>query len=173
VHARVGLDLDPVDLTSVAQVRWLEACLWPEVPGRMERFRAACELLRGDPPAVIRGDMVDDLPHAVRLARTRAGQDAHVVVLSSWAMTYLAPPRRLDLAGAIHALAPDVPQLSWLTAEPPGCVPGLEVPSVGVEANTVLGLHRWRHGQALTPQVLGSCHPHGAWIKAWQQPSPS
>ena len=164
VRGRVGLDLDPVDLTSVDEVRWLEACLWPEVPGRVERFRAACDLLRDDPPTVLRGDMVDDLAHTVRFARTRAGRDAHVVVLSSWAMTYLAPTRRLELAATLDALAGDVSRLSWLTAEPPGCVPGLQEPTVDVEGDTVLGLQRWRDGRALAPAVLGTCHPHGTWI---------
>lgn len=166
VRGRVGLDLDPVDLASVDEVRWLEACLWPEVPGRMERFRAARDLLGADPPTVLRGDMVDDLTDAVGLARARAGVDAHVVVLSSWAMTYLAPPRRLDLAAALDVLAGDVARLSWLTAEPPGCVPGLEATTGAVEGNTVLGMLRWRGGRRLAPAVLGSCHPHGAWIDA-------
>ncbi|KRF41770.1 DUF2332 domain-containing protein [Terrabacter sp. Soil810] len=164
VRGRVGLDLDPVDLASGDEVRWLEACLWPEVPGRVERFRAACDLLRDDPPTVLRGDMVDDLAHTVRFARTRAGRDAHVVVLSSWAMTYLAPTRRLELAATLDALAGDVSRLSWLTAEPPGCVPGLQEPTVDVEGDTVLGLQRWRKGRALAPAVLGTCHPHGTWI---------
>jgi hypothetical protein len=121
---------------------------------------------------VLRGDMVDGLGHAVRLAVSEAGRDAHVVVLSSWAMTYLAPPRRLQLAAALDVLSGTVPRLSWLTAEPPGCVPGLGVAPDAVEGNTVLGLHRWRHGRKLAPTVLGSCHPHGRWIDALL-PAPS
>ncbi|CAN7385724.1 DUF2332 domain-containing protein [Terrabacter sp. LjRoot27] len=166
VRGRVGLDLHPVDLASADEVRWLEACLWPEVAGRIDRFRTARDLLRDDPPTVLRGDMVDGLTEAVRLALSEAGGDAHAVVLSSWAMTYLAPPRRTDLAAALEELARDVPYLSWLTAEPPGCVPGLEGSTVAIEGNTVLGLHRWRHGRALPSALLGNCHPHGAWIDA-------
>jgi len=166
VRGRVGVDVEPVDLASVDEVRWLEACLWPEVPGRIERFRAAAGLLRPDPPTVLRGDMVDRLTDAVRLARTDAGDGAHVVVLSSWAMTYLPASRRRDLAAVLDELSGAVSHLSWLTAEPPGCVPGLDGPQVPAEGNTVLGLQRWRHGHALAPTVLGTCHPHGAWIDA-------
>ena len=173
VRGRVGVDLEPVDLASVDEVRWLEACLWPEVPGRIERFRAAADLLRPDPPTVLRGDMVDRLTDAVTLARTDAGGGAHVVVLSSWAMTYLPAPRRRDLAAVLDELAGTVSHLSWLTAEPRGCVPGLDGPEYPVEGNTVLGLQRWRHGHALPPTVLGTCHPHGAWIDASLPPSPS
>ena len=164
VHGRVGVDLDPVDLASVDEMRWLEACLWPEVPGRVERFRAAADLLRGDPPTVLRGDMVDRLTEAVRLARTDAGDDAHVVVLTSWAMTYLPAARRRDLVAVLDELAGTVSHLSWLTAEPRGCVPGLDGHEDPVEGSTVLGLQRWRHGHALPPTVLGTCHPHGTWI---------
>jgi hypothetical protein len=43
VAVRRGLDRHPVDLTDAAAVRWLEACLWPDVPGRVERFRSAVD----------------------------------------------------------------------------------------------------------------------------------
>ncbi len=33
IRGRVGLDVAPVDLDDDEGVRWLEACLWPEVPG--------------------------------------------------------------------------------------------------------------------------------------------
>jgi hypothetical protein len=164
VRGRVGLDLDPVDLADDDAVRWLEACLWPEVPGRVERFRAARDLLRASQPAVLRGDMVHGLPRAVAQAREQAGAEAHVVVFSSWALTYVAAPRRLDLEAELHSLARDCEALSWLTAEPPRCVPGI-LPPVGVdEGGTVLGLRRWRAGRELDPVTLGTCHPHGTWV---------
>ena len=36
-------DLDPVDLHDAEAVRWLEARLWPDVAGRVERFTAAVD----------------------------------------------------------------------------------------------------------------------------------
>ena len=59
---RAGVDRHPVDLSDVDAVRWLEACLWPDVPGRVERFRRAVRLVAGAPSPVVEGDMVDDLP---------------------------------------------------------------------------------------------------------------
>jgi hypothetical protein len=164
VRGRVGLDVAPVDLDDDEAVRWLEACLWPEVPGRIERFRSARDLVRSDPPDVLRGDMVEGLPDAVERARARSGRDAHVVVLSSWAVTYLDPARRPELISQLRSLARDVPDLTWLSAEPPGCVPGLPVPDGVVDGDTVIGLSRWRSDVELAPQALGTCHPHGAWI---------
>ncbi|MFM6850778.1 MAG: DUF2332 domain-containing protein [Terrabacter sp.] len=164
IRGRVGLDLHPVDLADRDAVRWLEACLWPEVPGRVERFRAARDLLRGRQPTVLRGDMLDGLPGAVELARQQAGHESHVVVASSWALTYLDPSRRTDLEAAVSSLARDCSALSWLTAEPPACAPGID-PPVGVDAGvTVVGLRRWRGGVEREPMTLGTCHPHGAWV---------
>lgn len=165
VVARVGLDLSPVDLDDDDAVRWLEACLWPEVPGRVERFRAARALLRADPPVVLAGDLVDDIDRAVRHAREAAGPDAHVVVMSSWALTYVAAPRRLELEERLRTLARDVSALSWLTAEPPGCAPGIAADELREDGGgTVVGVRRWRGGREVEPIVLGTCNPHGQWV---------
>ena len=164
VGGQVGLDVAPVDLDDDQAVRWLEACLWPEVPGRIERFRSAREVMRSDPPDVLRGDMVEGLPEAAERARARTGPGAHVVVLTSWALTYLDPARRGELVSHLRSLAHDVPDLTWLSAEPPGCVPGVPVPDGAVDGDTVIGLSRWRAGVELAPVALGTCHPHGAWV---------
>ncbi|WP_323098325.1 DUF2332 domain-containing protein [Intrasporangium sp. YIM S08009] len=164
VRARVGLDLAPVDLDDDEAVRWLEACLWPDVPGRVERFRAARGLLRHDPPLVLAGDMVDGLHDAVGRARSLAGPGAHVVVLTSWALTYLEASRRIGLASVLDAISREVSDLSWLTAEPPGCVPAVPVPDGAGDRGTVVGLRRWRAGREGEPRALGTCHPHGAWV---------
>jgi hypothetical protein len=164
VVGRVGLDVAPVDLDDDDAVRWLEACLWPEVPGRIERLRSARELVRSDPPDVLRGDMVEGLPEAAERARAHGGRDAHVIVLSSWAVTYLEPARRGELVSRLRTLARDVPDLTWLSAEPPWCVPGVPVPDGADDGDTVIGLSRWRAGVELAPVALGTCHPHGAWI---------
>ena len=165
VRGRVGLDLEPIDLADDDAVRWLEACLWPEVPGRVERFRAARDLLRDQQPAVQRGDLVEGFSRAVAHARDEAGPEAHVVVFSSWALTYVDSPRRVDLEVELRSLAQDCGTLSWLTAEPPRCAPGIHPPA-GLDdpGGTVLGLRRWRDGRELDPVTLGTCHPHGAWV---------
>ena len=166
IAGRAGVDLHPVPLDDIAGIRWLTACLWPDVPGRVERFVAARDLLLPDPPRVVAGDMVDALPAAVEWARGDAGRDAHVVVFSSWALTYVARERRFDLESALRRLSLEVTDLSWLTAEPPGCVPGVEPPT-GTPlggGTTVLGLRRWHGGSELPTVALGTCHAHGEWL---------
>src|SRR5579859_7661126 len=40
VVARIGVDLDPVDVTDADDARWLRACLWPDQPERVARLEA-------------------------------------------------------------------------------------------------------------------------------------
>lgn len=166
VTSRVGIDLEPVSLNDDEGVRWLEACLWPDVPGRVERFRSARDLLRADPPPVLRGDMVELLPRAIATVRREAGPAAHVVVLSSWALDYLTESGRTATEAAIRDAALTASSLSWLTAEPPGSAPGIVQPAGRRDgaAGTIVGLRRWRRGQELPAVSLGVCHPHGQWV---------
>jgi hypothetical protein len=167
VVGRAGVDRHPVDLGDPVAVRWLEACLWPDVPGRVERFQAAVRLLSGTPSPVVRGDMVDDLPRVMAAARAAAPPDGHLVVFSSWALTYVARDRRPEVAAALATAAVDGGPLTWLTAEPPGCMPGVEAPDERPEdrgQTTVLAARRWRDGVEQPPAVLGTAHPHGEWV---------
>lgn len=160
VEAR-GLDLYPVDLHDTAAVRWLAACLWPEVPGRYERFVAAVDLLRQDPPQVDRGDMIDDLPATL----SRSGGE-HLVLFSSWALTYTDRARRPLVAEQLAQVAAGGRPVSWITAEPPRCMPGVSLPSrlQDAQGGTVLAARRWRSGAELAPEYWGTAHPHGQWI---------
>ena len=126
---RRGIDRHPVDLADTDAVRWLEACLWPDVPGRVERFRSAVSLLAGTRSPVVRGDMVDDLPPLLDDAGRAATADAHLVVFSSWALTYLDRGRRPEVADTLAVAAREGRPVTWLTAEPPHCTPGIEAPA--------------------------------------------
>ena len=126
VAGRRGIDRHPVDLADADAVRWLEACLWPDVPGRVERFRSAVSLLAGTRNPVRTGDMVDDLPQLVGDACRAAPADAHLVVFSSWALTYVDRGRRPEVADVLAVAARDGRPVTWLTAEPPHCTPGIE-----------------------------------------------
>lgn len=163
IAERVGLDRAPVALDDLDEVRWLEACLWPDQPERLARFRAAVALLRPDPPRLVTGDMVDDL--AATAGSVLGADDVHLVVLSSWALTYVRRDRRDAVAATLADLAADGRPVTWATAEPPGAVPGVPVaPSAPEGGETVLALRRWRAGPELPPAVIGSAHPHATWL---------
>ena len=167
VAARRGVDRHPVDLRDATAVRWLEACLWPDVPGRVERFRSAVDQQSKDPPSVVAGDMVDDLATVVDGALGAAPSDAHLVAVSSWALTYVDRARRPEVAATLAAVAGDGRPVTWLTAEPPGCTPGVVPPAERPEdrgQTTVLATRSWRAGSEQPPVVLGTSHPHGEWV---------
>lgn len=161
IVARVGLDRHPVALDDIDGVQWLEACLWPDVPGRLDRFRAAVALLRPDPPELVAGEMVDDLPALL----SGLTSDAHLVVFHCWALSYVERARRSGVVAALEAVAADGRPVSWLSAEPPGCVPQVPaIPGVSEGGETVLGLRRWRAGRELPPVAAGHAHPHATWL---------
>ncbi len=164
---RRGIDRHPVDLADADAVRWLEACLWPDVPGRVERFRSAVSLLAGTTNPVTRGDMVHDLPDLVDGAVRAAPDDAHLVVFSSWALTYVDRAHRPEVADVLAAAARAGRPVTWLTAEPPHCTPGIEAPEerpADVGQTTVLAARSWRDGSEQPPRILGTAHPHGEWV---------
>ncbi len=165
IVSRIGLDANPIGPDDVDDLRWLRACIWPEMPGRIERFDAAVASITRRPPTLLEADMVDGLEPAIAAHRAPG---SHLVVFSSWALTYVARERRAEIGRVLARAASDGP-VSWVTAEPPGCMPGLPDPGDGQDGadrlvGTVIGARRWRHGEELEPQVWGSAHGHGNWV---------
>ncbi|MET8357147.1 DUF2332 domain-containing protein [Micromonospora sp. NPDC005171] len=88
---RAGLDLNPLDVTDPDDVSWLDALIWPEHGHRRARLRAAAAVAAADPPLLVRGDLVDDLPALA----ARAPTDATLVVFHT-SVLYQVPPSRRD-----------------------------------------------------------------------------
>jgi hypothetical protein len=159
IRASIGLERTPVDLHDPEEVRWLEACVWPDQADRFARLVAALELASHHPPDVRRGDAVDDLADTVRAAAAHG----HPVVTNSWVLNYLEPHRRLEYVAQLDRLGDEF-DLSWVIAEAPDQTAGLPVPTTDpAESITVLSLVTWRNGQR-TVRRLGTTHPHGYWL---------
>lgn len=160
VVARIGIDLNPVDIENAADARWLRACLWPDQPERTDRLNAAMRLASENPPRLLRGDALDRLPDA--LGMVPAG--ALPVVTTTWALAYFSLEdrlrflRRLDEHGARHCTA-------WVSAEGVGIAPG--IPTMGdsrLSAHSVVGL-AVLGGTTMRAEAIGRCHPHGQWLE--------
>ena len=104
---RGGLDLNPLDVTDEDQMAWLEQLVWPEHDDRRQRLRQAVAIARTDPPRLVRGDLLTELPGLVE----RAAEHGTVVVFHSAVIAYLEPAdrsrfdammRRLVAEGACH-----------------------------------------------------------------------
>ncbi|MDX6721384.1 MAG: hypothetical protein QOJ63_3638 [Solirubrobacteraceae bacterium] len=155
IEARIGVDLEPVDLAEAAARRWLEACTWPDEADRVARLRAAIALARRDPPRVLRGD-------GPSLLGTLLADGLHPVVWHSWALAYATPARQRALGRTIDALGARR-DLTWIYLEQPSKTPGLPTPVVaGVRherADSALVAVRYRGGRRAIER-LADTHPH-------------
>lgn len=112
---RAGLDLNPLDVRDPADLEWLDALIWPEHEHRRARLRAAASVAATDPPQLIRGDLVDDLPALAAQAPT----DATLVIFHSSVLYQVPGERRTEfmaLAKSIrgHWIANEAPRILGL-----------------------------------------------------------
>ena len=161
VVARVGVDLDPVDLTDADDARWLRACLWPDQPERVARLEAEIALATTAPPLLLQGDPVEMLPDAF----ARVAADALPVVTTTWSLSHfplesrLRFLRRLDEAAASRTVA-------WVSAEGVGVAPA--IPTRGdrrASGHSIVGLAAFDRS-ALRAEAIGRCWSQGRWL-AW------
>ncbi|MCW6003326.1 DUF2332 domain-containing protein [Micromonospora sp. CPCC 205371] len=161
VVTRVGVDLDPVDVTDPDDARWLRACLWPDQPERAARLEAEMALAATAPPQLVRGDAVEVMPDA--LARVPA--DVLPVVTTTWALSRfplesrLRFLHRLDEASAGRAVA-------WVSVEGVGVAP--TIPTLGdrrASGHSIIGLAVF-DGSALRAEAIGRCWSRGR-LLAW------
>lgn len=111
---RAGLDLNPLHVTDPADLAWLEALIWPEHTHRRARLRAAAAIAAKEPPLLVRGDLVDDLPALA--AQAPAG--ATLVVFHTSVLYQVPAPRRkafTDLVRGLHG--------RWIANEAPEVLP--------------------------------------------------
>jgi hypothetical protein len=123
---RAGLDLNPLHVTDPADLAWLEALIWPEHTHRRARLRAAAAIAVREPPLLVRGDLVDDLPALA--AQAPAG--ATLVVFHTSVLYQVPAPRRKAFADLVRGLpghwianeAPDVLRYGALPEPPDAAV---------------------------------------------------
>ena len=132
IAGRVGIDLDPPDLTDPDDARWLLACVWPGT-GRFQRAARAIELGQSDPPPVLRGGALETLPGV--LADLAEGR---IVVLNSWSFSYFSLEQRQRLSSSSWPQWVGRRPVVWLCMDAPGVVEALasgELPArEGVES---------------------------------------
>ncbi|GGM48345.1 DUF2332 domain-containing protein [Dactylosporangium sucinum] len=116
---RAGLDLNPLDVTAAADLAWLEALIWPEHEHRRARLRAAAAIAAADPPVLVRGDLVDDLPALA----AQAPPDATLVVFHTSVLYQVPPARRAAFVDLVRSLP-----AHWISVEAPDVVPFESLP---------------------------------------------
>jgi hypothetical protein len=160
VVARVGVDLDPVDVTDTDDARWLRACLWPDHPERT-RLEAEITLAATAPALLLQGDAVEVLPDAF----ARVPADALPVVTTTWALSRLPLESRLRFVHRLEEAAAGRP-VTWVSAEGVAVAPA--IPTLGdrrASGHSIIGLAVFDRS-ALHAEAIGRCWSRGHWL-AW------
>ena len=161
VVARIGVDLDPVDVTDADDARWLRACVWPDQPERAAMLAAELALLAEDPPLLLRGDAVEVVADA--LARVPAG--ALPVVTTTWALSQFPLESRLRFLHRLDAAATGR-TVAWVSVEGVGVAPA--IPTLGdrrASGHSIIGVALFSHS-ALRAEAVGRCWSRGR-LLAW------
>jgi hypothetical protein len=160
VVARVGIDLDPLDVTDADDARWLRACLGPDQPERVGRLEAEMALAATAPRLLMTGDAVEMLPEAFAQVPARA----LAVVITTWALSHFPLGNRqrflhcLEEAAAGRAVA-------WVSAEGVGVAP--TVPTLGdrrASGHSIIGLAVF-DGSVPRVEALGRCWLQGRFVE--------
>lgn len=96
IARRVGIDLNPVDLADDDAYGWLRALIWPEHTDRATRLMAARRLWLREPPRLVRGDAVAQLPAVL----DALPDEAAPVILHTHVLNQFTP----DAAAALETL---------------------------------------------------------------------
>lgn len=147
VASRVGLELNPVDLSSADDRDWLRALVWPDQIGRFARLEAALAIYHDARPEIRVGNALDLLPEAL----AQVPQNETVCVYHSY-VTY-------QFTAEMRAALDDILTVAGLRR----AVWRLRYEGSRSNENS-LGLRRYRDG-IREERMLAKAHPHGAWLE--------
>lgn len=151
VGGRLGIDLNPVDVTTEHGARLLHAFIWPGRVQRAQRLKSAIAILRREPPTLVRGDYVELLP-AVLAERD---EGALTIVFQIASTGYIGRERRAELRELLERAGRDGP-LGWVSTR---AVEELEEDRTD---SYELEVGLWPGGKR---RMLLRCDFHGNWIR--------
>ena len=146
VASRVGLELNPVDLSNADDRDWLRALIWPDQVSRLERLDKAIALFAKEKPPIRAGDALMLLPDAL----SQVPHGATPIVFHTIAVYQFSREMREALESILTVAGLRRPVLR-LSFEFDGQL-------------YILSLIRYADGVREETR-LASCHPHGTWIE--------
>ena len=161
VVARVGIDLDPFDVTNPDDARWLRAWLPPDQPERAAMLEAELALAATDPPTLLAGDALEVLPDAF----SRVPAKALPVVTTTWALSSFPLQSRLRFLQRLDDASLGRP-VAWVSVEGVGVAPA--VPTLGdrrASGHSIIGV-AVLDGSTLRTEAVGRCWLRGRML-AW------
>ena len=97
VRRRIGMEREPIDVTSDEDALLLKAFVWADQHTRLDRLDRGIEALRRDPPELVRGDFVELLPDV--LASTEG--DGLTLVFQTASLGYGPPDARKRVSATL------------------------------------------------------------------------
>ncbi len=152
VASRAGVDISPLDLSTDAAITAASAYIWPDQLERLQRFRAAAQLLNTLGIQVEAGDAADWVDAQI----AQRPKDGALIIYHSIMWQYMPPDTQAHITQAIETAGTNATAqapLAWLAFEPDG---GTAMPE--------LRLRFWDGTQALNKR-LAWAHPHGTDIE--------
>jgi len=155
---RIGLDIDPIDITDERQARWMMAATWPDHRDLAETQKRAVELVRKAPPKIIRGDaltvgdLIADVPPELTLC-----------VYQSVMLSQLPEEKRQRFVDILTAEAASRPIyfVSMGGGVPAASVRNLSpVVRSGVARRSRVDFYWWENGE-MQGQQIADTHTHG------------
>jgi len=146
VASRVGLELNPVDLTNQDDRDWLRALMWPDQVSRLHRLERAMELFVDERPPILHGDALSLLPDVLaKLPQRETVCVYHTIAVYQFSS---AMKEALENILIVAGLRREVWRLSFEFD--------------GKEC--VLALIRYHDG-VREERTLAHAHPHGTWME--------
>lgn len=147
IGSRVGIDINPIDLTDDESALLLKSFVWADQTWRLPQLDAAIASLREDPPELLRADLADELPKLLSARRP----DSLTIVWQTAALIYLTDERQQVVREALAEAGRGRPLAFVETA----------TPRDGSETYYGLSMQLWPGGE---PVELALADFHGAWI---------
>jgi hypothetical protein len=151
VRKRIGIDLNPVDVTTDHGARLLHAFIWPGRVERAQRLKQAIAILRREPPTLVRGDYVELLPAVLG----ERDDQALTVVFQTASTGYIGRERRAELRELLEAGGREGP-LGWVSTR------AVEEREEDRHDSYELEVALWPGGER---RFVMRCDFHGNWIR--------
>lgn len=147
VAARLGIDLQPIDVHDSTAIDWLRALIWPEHTARVELLQCAVEVARHASPEILAGDALDLLPSIMTSVR----EETVLCIFHSFTLNQFSSEERKQLAGLLdeYGIKRDLHCISIADFT-------LEYPQ--------LTLLSYQDG-VKTERLLANCSSHGLWLE--------
>jgi hypothetical protein len=144
---RVGIDLQPVDVSNRSEALWLQSLLWPEQVDRHALLKAAIAEFRRAPVRLVAGNALQVLPPEI----SKAPAGANLCIVHSHTLNQFSPTERAELQQIFRTASQQRP-LTVISAE------WIKTPT------TELHITSWRDGEAMDLHQANVDH-HGRWIE--------